>query len=97
MLQKIGINNELLKATPVSPENVELCFNPPTGCAEEISRLISRDKNTTRVKVCSVTSPSIVEALIKSQKSDVKVRMLLDKSNLKEKWSNMTLLKPLHL
>jgi phospholipase D len=39
-----------------------------------------------------MTSPSIVEALIKAQKSDVTVRILLDKSNLRDKWSKMGIL-----
>lgn len=92
LLQNIGINNELLKAPPISPENVELCFTPPTGCAEAIVRAISRAKNSIYVQAYGMTSPSIVEALITAQKSNVKVRILLDKSNLKDKWSKMGIL-----
>lgn len=39
-----------------------------------------------------MTSPTIADALIKAHERGVKVRILLDKSNLKDKWSKRSVL-----
>ena len=71
------------------PENIELCFTPPSGCAAVIVKAISKARESIYVQAYGMTSPAIVEALIKAQSKGVKVRILLDKSNLKDKWSKM--------
>lgn len=85
----VGIHHEYSKVDSVLPENIELCFTPPSGCAAVIVRAISKAKESIYVQAYGMTSPTIVEALIKAQASGVKVRVLLDKSNLKDKWSKM--------
>ena len=92
LFQDIGIHHNKVITDKVSPENIELCFTPPSGCAEVIVKKISKAKGSIFVQAYGMTSPSIVEALIKAQRSGVKVRILLDKSNLKDKWSKMDVL-----
>ena len=91
LFKEIGINRDVLVANKDSilPENIELCFTPPSGCAAVIVKTISKAKKTIYVQAYGMTSPPIVDALIKAQRSGVKVRILLDKSNLKDKWSRM--------
>lgn len=89
LFKNIGISHDSVKAAPVSPENIELCFTPPSGCAAVIVKAISKARKSIYVQAYGMTSPSIVEALIKAQKSGVKVRILLDRSNLKDKWSKI--------
>ena len=88
-MQNIGIHQGSIKADSVLPENIELCFTPPSGCAAVIVKAISKARESIYVQAYGMTSPAIVEALIKAQSKGVKVRILLDKSNLKDKWSKM--------
>jgi len=89
LLQDIGIHQGSIKTESVLPENIELCFTPPSGCAAVIVKAISKARESIYVQAYGMTSPAIVEALIKAQSKGVKVRILLDKSNLKDKWSKM--------
>lgn len=89
LLHDIGIHQGSVRADSVLPENIELCFTPPSGCAAVIVKAISKARESIYVQAYGMTSPAIVEALIKAQSRGVKVRILLDKSNLKDKWSKM--------
>lgn len=94
LLRQIGINRVLNKkveatAPPILPKNVELCFTPPSGCSEVIVRAISKAQETIYVQAYGMTSPAIVEALVKAKSRGVKVRVLLDKSNLNDKWTKI--------
>jgi len=88
----IGFRNNFFKTNAVLPENIELCFTPPSGCSAVIEREISKAISSIYVQAYGMTSPVITEALIKAHKRGVKVRVLLDKSNLKDKWSKRPLL-----
>lgn len=83
----IGLRNNFFKTNAVLPENIELCFTPPSGCSEVIEREISKAISSIYVQAYGMTSPTIANALIKAHERGVKVRILLDKSNLKDKWS----------
>jgi phospholipase D len=54
-----------------------------------IVRAISKAKSSIYVQAYGMTSPPIVNALIKAQSRGIKVRILLDKRNIKDKWSKM--------
>ena len=89
LLRELGIHSDAGKPNSVLPKNIELCFTPPSGCAAVIVGAISKSKESIYVQAYGITSPPIVEALIRAQNRGVKVRILLDKSNLKDKWSKM--------
>ena len=89
LLRELGIHSNAVKTDSVLPKNIDLCFTPPSGCAAVIVGAISKAKESIYVQAYGITSPPIVEALIRVQNRGVKVRILLDKSNLKDKWSKM--------
>ena len=89
LLRELGIHSVSVKTDSVLPKNIDLCFTPPSGCAAVIVEAISKAKESIYVQAYGITSPPIVEALIGAQNRGIKVRMLLDKSNLKDKWSKM--------
>lgn len=92
LFKDLGLNQEPARVDAVSPKNVELCFTPPSGCAAVIEKQISQALSSIYVQAYGMTSPTIVDALIKAHERGVKVRILLDKSNLKDKWSKRSLL-----
>jgi phospholipase D len=92
LFKDLGLNQEVTRVDAVLPKNVELCFTPPSGCSAVIERRISQALSSIYVQAYGMTSATIVEALIKAHKRGVKVRVLLDKSNLKDKWSKRSLL-----
>lgn len=77
----------------VGSSEIELCFTPPAGCGKVISNLISKASKSIYVQAYSITSNEIVSALIAAHNRGVKVRILLDKSNLAGKYSKMRILK----
>jgi len=87
LFKDLGIRQDVPRASAVLPQNVELCFTPPSGCSEVIEREISKAISSIYVQAYGMTSPTIVDALIKAHARGVKVRVLLDRSNLKDKWS----------
>ena len=88
----IGLRNNFFKTNAVLPENIELCFTPPSGCSALIGKEISKAVSSIYVQAYGMTSPTIADALIRAHERGVKVRVLLDKSNLKDKWSKRSLL-----
>jgi phospholipase D len=68
---------------------ISLCFTPPTGCARVIANLISEAKESVYVQAYGITSNEIVDQLIAAHARGVKVRILIDKSNLTDKYSKM--------
>lgn len=97
----LGINIEFLsrsnsastnKKPSLLTENINLCFTPPAGCTEVIVNAVSAAKKSIYVQAYGMTSPPIVEALIQAHKRGVLVQILLDKSNLKDRWSKMSAL-----
>ena len=73
----------------VGSSEIELCFTPPSGCSLVIARHISAAKESVYLQAYGITSSEIVDELIKAHNRGVKVRALLDKSNLTDKYSKM--------
>jgi phospholipase D len=73
----------------VGSSEISLCFTPPIGCAKVIANLISEAKESVYVQAYGITSNEIVDQLIATHARGVKVRILLDKSNLTDKYSKM--------
>ncbi len=76
-------------ATLVGSSEISLCFTPPTGCAKVISNLISQAKESVYVQAYGITSSEIVDKLIAAHGRGVRLRILLDKSNLSDKHSKI--------
>ena len=73
----------------VGSSEIELCFTPPLGCSLVIARHISAAKESIYLQAYGITSSEIVDELIKAHNRGVKVRALLDRSNLTDKYSKM--------
>jgi|TARA_B110000503_G_C7126249_1_gene404742 phospholipase D len=87
-------NNEINESPNYDPAlvnrgEISLCFTPPSGCAKVISNLISKAKESVYVQAYGITSNEIVDELLAAHARGVKVRVLLDKSNLSDKYSKM--------
>ena len=68
---------------------VATCFTPPSGCGAVIASLISKTEESIYVQAYGFTSGEIAKALINASNRGVKVRVLLDKSNIGAKYSKM--------
>ena len=76
--------------TAIDNENqIELCFTPPSGCGTLIAQEITRAKDSIYVQAYGLTSGIIVNQLVQAKNRGVKVQVLLDKSNVSDKWSKM--------
>jgi len=64
LFKDIGIHHGSSVADKVLPENISLCFTPPSGCAAVIVKAISKAKESIYVQAYGMTSPSIVEGLL---------------------------------
>ena len=79
------------EVTPVLIGNSEIgtCFTPPSGCGAVIANQISKAQESIHVQVYGFTSEEIAKALINAHNRGVKVKVLLDKSNIGAKYSKM--------
>lgn len=73
-------------------EACEVCFTPDPACLSLILKQIDRAKNQVLVQAYSFTDPHIAHALIKAKKRGVDVKVILDKSNRKNKHSKISLI-----
>ena len=76
----------------IGTSEIDLCFTPPSGCGKIIADLISKANESIYVQAYGITSTEIVDELIYAHARGVKVRVLLDKSNLQDRYSKMKLL-----
>jgi phospholipase D len=72
---------------------IDLCFTPPSNCASLITDVIDRAKKTIYMQAYGLTHPEIINSLIKAKERGVEVRVLLDRSNLTQKYSKVRELK----
>jgi len=63
---------------------ISTCFTPPSGCGAVIASRISKAQESIHVQAYGFTSGEIAKALINANNRGVKVRILLDKSNIGE-------------
>lgn len=66
----------------IGADEVSTCFTPPTGCGTIIATQISKAQDSIYVQAYGFTSGEIAKALINAHNRGVKVRVLLDKSNI---------------
>ncbi|WP_341755224.1 phospholipase D family protein [Candidatus Tisiphia endosymbiont of Ptychoptera albimana] len=74
-------------------DNLNVCFTPPSGCGSLIAKEISKAKDSIYVQAFGLTSQNIVEQLIKAKQNGVQIRVLLDRSNLHDRYSKIHELK----
>ena len=63
-------------------------FSPKGGCTEAIIKELDRSKTSVLVQAYSFTSAPIAKALLNAHKRGVKVEVILDKSQRREKYSS---------
>lgn len=66
---------------------VQIYFSPPGGCTEAIVAELDKAKSEILVKAYSFTSKPIAEALVDAHKRGVHTEIILDKSNIRDKYS----------
>jgi phosphatidylserine/phosphatidylglycerophosphate/cardiolipin synthase-like enzyme len=70
----------------------QVCFSPKGACTEKIVDQIDAAKTEIFVQAYSFTSAPIAKALVDAYKRGVKVEVMLDKSQRKEKYTSATFL-----
>jgi len=65
----------------------QVYFSPHGGCSEAITRELGEAKSEILIQAYSFTSKDVAEAVVKAHNRGVKVLAILDKSQLKEKYS----------
>jgi len=73
---------------PYHPSGVEVFFSPKGGCTEAVVAELGKAKLTVYVQAFSFTSAPIAQALVDAHKRGVAVQVILDKSQLTEKYSS---------
>jgi len=72
------------------PTTWEVYFSPHGGATDAIIRELNKAKNTILVQAFSFTSAPIAKALLNAHKRNVKVEVILDKSQVTQKYSPAT-------
>jgi phosphatidylserine/phosphatidylglycerophosphate/cardiolipin synthase-like enzyme len=67
-------------------------FSPNGGCTDAIVRELNNAKSSILMQAYSFTSAPIAKALLEAHKKRVKVEVILDKSQVIEKYSSVTFL-----
>ena len=76
---------EQINAVPVT---AEVFFSPGSGCTAAIVAELQNAKSNVLVQAYLFTSKDIAKALVAARKRGVIVQVILDKSNLTEKYSS---------
>ena len=70
--------------------SIEVAFSPNNGVTEVVVKAIGEAKQTLLVSAYSFTSKDIAEALLEAKKRGVTVKIILDKSQVSQKYSSST-------
>src|SRR5271157_89772 len=74
------------------PPSWSVYFSPHGGCTDAIIKELNGAKSTILVQAYFFTSAPIAKALLNAHKRGVKVQVLLDKSQVSQKYSSATFL-----
>ena len=88
-----GNNSRIKTSSVITSPKIDLCFTPPSNCARLITDVMDRAKSTIYMQAYGLTHPEIIGSLIKAKGRGVEVRILLDRSNLTQKYSKIEELK----
>ena len=72
------------------PSNVEVCFTPGQHCTEKIVESINDAKHQLLVQAYSFTSAPIAKAIINAHRRGIDVQIILDKSQISQRYSSAT-------
>jgi phosphatidylserine/phosphatidylglycerophosphate/cardiolipin synthase-like enzyme len=88
------LNIPISHASDITLNNTQtqVCFSPGGGCTDAIVDQIDNTKTEILVQAYSFTSASIAKALINAHKRGVKIEVILDKSQRKERYTSATFL-----
>jgi phosphatidylserine/phosphatidylglycerophosphate/cardiolipin synthase-like enzyme len=78
------------RSASAPPSGYEVAFSPDRGAEELVLKLIGQAKTTIRVAAYSFTSRPIAEALVAAKRRGVDVRIVVDKSQLSERYTFAT-------
>jgi len=78
---------------PTIPVGVQVFFSPRGGATDAVVNALAQATNTVFVQAYSFTSAPIARSLVETHRRGVKVRVLLDKSQRTEKYSEADFLK----
>ena len=73
----------------LSSAKINLCFTPPLNCGRLIAQEINGAKSSIYMQAYGLTHPDITKALIKAKERGVDVRIIVDRSNLTQKYSKI--------
>ena len=93
LYKEIEQNNVSWRSFHTETDTLNVCFTPPSGCGSLIANEIARAKESIYIQAFGLTSQQIVDQLILAKNKGVKIRVLLDRSNLHDKYSKMPELK----
>ena len=81
--------NDTFVATSSASTRLTPCFTPQNNCKAFVIRTIDSAQDSILVQSYSFTSPEIAHALILAKKRGVDVRLIIDRSQVKAKYSQL--------
>lgn len=73
---------------PQTAPEIEVFFSPNGGCTDAIVKTLGQAKSTLLIQAYSFTSAPIAKAVVDAHNRGVQVNVILDKSQLTEKYSS---------
>lgn len=80
------------RPSPVPDDNITVDFSPRGGCTAAVVKALDGAKETVLVQAYSFSSTPIAQALVDAHRRGVAVQVILDKSQLTEKYSSIGIL-----
>ncbi len=75
-----------------TPLAVETCFTPGQNCVDKLTAQLMQAQSSILVEAYQFTSQPIADALVAAQNRGVSVQVILDKSQVKSKYSMLSFL-----
>lgn len=72
---------------------IEACFTPEEDCLPKIVDAIHQAEKSILVMAYYITQPPIIDALIDAHHAGLRVEVVMDKSQLKSRWSGLNKMK----
>ncbi len=88
----IGLIHSQEKPAFSPSQSISVYFSPNGGCTDAIVKELVNAKSSILMQAYSFTSAPIAKSLLEARKRGVKVEVILDKSQLTEKYSSVTFL-----
>lgn len=81
-------NHWFLSTNTQTVSNIEVVFSPNQGATDAIVKAISEARKSVLVSAYSFTSQKIAQALLDAKKRNVDVKIILDKSQVSQRYSS---------